>query len=155
SEEYESALITPDDPKQWFFVAPTSPPVFFLDSRTRRKENQLGKENNQPSNLPSALMNDEAIGDLIAEANQHNIKGGWLVIVAQTPIFGNPRVEAFIEAYGPFNPAYYDLEMWHANRAGFYSILHAIHSIRPRGCLILSGDVHYGFVARASVTYDK
>src|SRR5207248_8985191 len=36
SEEYESALITPDDPKQWFFVAPTSPPVFFLDSRTRR-----------------------------------------------------------------------------------------------------------------------
>lgn len=104
---------------------------------------------------PSALLNDDALRDFHTQVSAQQASSDWLVVIAQTPVFGNPDSERYIEDKGFKNEAAaeeYDLEMWHANRAGYYKLLRVLHAIAPRGCIILSGDVHYGFVARASVT---
>lgn len=133
----------------WSFVAPTTPPAFFLDSRTRRGASTVR------ANAPSALLNDDALRDFHTQASEQQASSDWLIVIAQTPIFGNPDSERYIEDAGFGNEAAaeeYDLETWHANRVGYYKILRILHAIGPRGCILLSGDVHYGFVARAGVT---
>lgn len=143
SDALESLLL---DTHPWFFVAPTSPPAFFLDSRTRRATNPARPDG------PPALMDEEALREFYTEAISRQISGNWLVVIAATPVFGNPDSETVIEIGGFAKPEENDLEMWHANRQGYYNLLRALHAIKPSGCVILSGDVHYGFVARASVT---
>jgi len=132
----------------WSFVAPTTPPAFFLDSRTRRAASTVRPD------APSALLNDDALQDLHTEASAQQASSDWLIVIAQTPVFGNPDSERYLEREdkGFINPEKYDLEMWHANRSGYYKLLRILHAIAPHGCIILSGDVHYGFIARASVT---
>ncbi|MGH6840095.1 MAG: OmpA family protein [Methylocella sp.] len=130
----------------WFFVAPTTPPAFFLDSRTRRAANMVRPDG------PPALMDDDALRDFYTEATSRQISSNWLVVIAATPVFGNPDLERFLEDRGFTAPEENDLEMWHANRQGYYNFLRKVIEIKPRGCVILSGDVHYGFVARAVVT---
>ncbi len=132
----------------WSFVAPTTPPVFFLDSRTRRAASTVRPD------APSALLNDDALQDFHSQVSMQQASSNWLIVIAQTPVFGNPDSESYLEDKGFREAAAekYDLEMWHANRAGYYKLLRVLHAIAPHGCIILSGDVHYGFVARASVT---
>jgi hypothetical protein len=152
NDEYETALLSPSNPKQWSFSAPTDPPVFVFDSRTRREKDQSSE------NLPSALMSEGAIQDLVSEVKKWRLSENWSIVISQTPIFGNPAVEQFIETHGAKEPPAsvytYDDETWHANRPGFYKLLRALHSVAPAdgGWLVLSGDVHYAFVAKASVT---
>jgi hypothetical protein len=158
-EEFENALLFPDSSVMWAFVTATDPPIFFLDSRTHRKENELGKQSGKPSNYPSGLLNDDALKEFEVDLSLKNITGNLLLIVAQTPVFGSPDTEAYLEKDGLKNPpkSVYedDLEFWHANRAGFYTFLEKICKAAPSACLILSGDVHYGFVSRASVTLNQ
>jgi hypothetical protein len=47
----------------------------------------------------------------------------------------------------------WDLETWSANERGFVRFLtFIIQNLRPRHCIFLSGDVHYGFTISASFT---
>ena len=139
-------------PSIWQYQAPTTPPVLMLDTRTRRGYDANNK------NSPPQLLGAAALNHLQALLAEHPTQE-TLILVAPTPVFGIPGLEAFEEsargqaimaAYeGQQGAAAIDLESWHASRPGLYRLLFAIHDARPSACLILSGDVHYGFAAGA------
>jgi len=145
---FEALLL---DTHPWSFVAPTTPPAFFLDCRTRRASSTMRDD------APSALMDDSALQDFHTEASARQLSGKWLVVIAQTPVLGVPDDERYIEAerHGFRDPEQYDNERWHSNRTGYSKLLRELHTLKPRGCIILSGDLHYGFVVRATVTVNE
>ena len=79
-------------------------------------------------------------------------------MVAQTPIFGVPFLQEQLEGlpYGEKlrikkTVTEADLDIWHANRSGYYNMLDILLRIGAAGNIILSGDVHYGFVAQGTI----
>jgi hypothetical protein len=47
------------------------------------------------------------------------------------------------------------MEPWSGSRPAFTNLLNMIARLQPRWCLLLSGDVHYAYVAAAAVAHQS
>lgn len=142
-------------PSVWSYVAPTHPPVVFLDCRTRRGYDPRRKD------APAQLLGAAAISDLRNVLATLDLARQPLIIVAQTPVLGIPKMDSFVEStFGQTAMGLYasqqgaaaiDLESWHANPTGFYRFLLTIQEAGATACVLLSGDVHYGYASAATL----
>jgi hypothetical protein len=138
----------------WAFVTPTTPPVFFLDTRTWRDL--------KPKGRAPRLLSADAWRSFLGMANIHSAggsspvfsratvrQGDPLVIVAPTPVFGMLFTEAKDKMDclddGPEGP---DFEHWRFNQLAHHEFVKGlIDHFRPRYGVFLSGDVHTSFTA--------
>lgn len=122
----------------WGYEWPTDPPLFVLDTRTRRWRSESSPHR------PSGLIDWESIIEL-----QHRLRDlEAVVLVSAAPIFGVKLIE-FIQRLFTLvgHPLLVDAENWMAHPGTASSILNVFrHPATPRHFVILSGDVHYSFV---------
>ena len=136
----------------WTFGAPTDPLTIVSDCRTQRHfDNNDG---------PPQLLSSEGLLSMLQTAKQANYrKGDAIIIVSPTPVFGFLLLEELQKFVAKIIRGYkLDLETWFANQSGLLSLLSfLIGTLRPRHCIFLSGDVHYGFTisARFRITAEK
>jgi hypothetical protein len=127
----------------WSYVAPTSPPVVVLDTRTRRDLSGANKD-------VAGLLDPDALAQLGKDLRAAASQGGDapVILVSATPVFGADAVEALASALGQLARYQLDLEFWAANPRTFRALLEVLLTTVPRRAVILSGDVHYGFVKK-------
>jgi hypothetical protein len=163
---------------RWSFMAPTSPPTLFLDTRTKRESSKAHmdpvRSHNQYQDkgnfflpqgpdipiLPFVFRNSDAPRLLDAEERAHIDKlrrthvaeHTPFVVIAPAPVFGFPPLEWIQERVGAFNPAVADLESWAANVRNICDAVTLFTGSRPEPLIVLSGDVHYGFEIVGRIT---
>jgi hypothetical protein len=131
----------------WTFDVPTNPPTIFLDCRTQRQYHSFRG--------PPQLINKEGLQSILRTVEHANYESGRpIILVSPTPVFGFELAENLQEYLASKSSIYkWDLETWAANEKGFVQFLSfIIHNLRPRHCIFLSGDVHYGFTISATFT---
>jgi hypothetical protein len=129
----------------WTFGAPTDPLTIVSDCRTQRHYDSY--------NGPPQLLSSEGLLSILQSAKQANYrKGNTIIIVSPTPVFGFLLMEELQKAAAKITRIYkLDLETWFANQSGILNLLSFLMEIiRPRHCIFLSGDVHYGFTISAA-----
>ena len=129
----------------WTFSAPTNPLTIVSDCRTQRYYDSYDG--------PPQLLSNEGLFSILKTAKQARYrKGDTIIIVSPTPIFGFLLMEELQKAAAKITRIYkLDLETWFANQDGLLSLLSfLIETFRPRHCIFLSGDVHYGFTVSAA-----
>ncbi|MGH2817442.1 MAG: hypothetical protein ACRDJS_03150 [Actinomycetota bacterium] len=139
---YEEALWSV---KGWWYHAPTNPPAICMDTRTQRGYDS-------PGGAPR-LLSDEGLQWLKKTVTRSGYeRGDPLIIVSPVPVFGielQERRQKFLAT--KIRATKIDLEAWHSNLRGFVELQRVlIGELGLTHCLILSGDVHYGFNATAS-----
>ncbi|HEU4823661.1 MAG TPA: hypothetical protein VFS97_09590 [Nitrososphaeraceae archaeon] len=129
----------------WTFSAPTNPLTIVSDCRTQRHYDSYDG--------PPQLLSSKGLLSILQTAKQANYrKGDPIIIVCPTPVFGFLLMEEVQKAVAKIIRVYkLDLETWFANQSGLFSFLSfLIETLRPRHCIFLSGDVHYGFTISAA-----
>ncbi len=130
---------------RWSYYLPSLPPVIVPDSRTQR---EYDSETGAPRLLDSYGI--EWLRTAWADLGEPRHED--LILVASTPVYGFDPLEDAQKVLSSFGvpPQRYDRESWVANKEGFSDLLLLLSDeIRPKRCIILSGDVHYAFSTRA------
>jgi hypothetical protein len=144
---------------KWEFYAPTTPRAIFMDIRTKREYEV------QRDDLISKLNKEETekLPRLINEVGWKNLSdclyaSGWtpdeqLIIISPTPVYGIEVIEQPVrrliypfERLGLDVRYMFDMEAWRYNKAGFRDVHQHVNEWGVKDLVILSGDVHYGFV---------
>jgi hypothetical protein len=131
----------------WSYHVACSPKMVVLDSRTQRWQSEVSPYR------PNGLMDWEALSDL-----QHQIQGeDSIILVAPAPIFGVKFIETIQRIFTFFNqPLLVDAENWMAHEGTAMALLQMFkHRNTPQNFIILSGDVHYSFVAEIDIRFRK
>ena len=131
------------DHPSWTYATPTRPVALVMDLRMRRGD--------RPSHLDVVeLLHPDAYATLDqALARVGHVRGQPLVLVSPTPVLGHPLVERIQDnARAGKTAADFDAESWTAHRAGLPRLLAwLVETVAAPVCVVLSGDVHYGFHA--------
>ncbi|MCW8092672.1 alkaline phosphatase family protein [Alteromonas ponticola] len=124
--------------EHWHFSLDTQPPLYVMDTRTRRWRSESSKQK------PSGLMDWEAL----CEFQQAIIGKSSVIVVSAAPIYGVKAIEAIQKIFTFFGKALtVDAENWMAHKGTANVILNVFRHIKtPPEFIILSGDVHYSFV---------
>lgn len=129
----------------WTFSAPTDPLTVVVDCRTQRQYDTF-------KGAPQLVGEDGLVSiSRILEDAQFK-KGEPIVVVVPTPVFGFYIIEWLQKVLSLLISVYtFDLESWYANATGRVRFLtFLMQTLRPKHCLFLSGDVHYGFTIKAA-----
>ncbi|WP_148699867.1 hypothetical protein [Candidatus Nitrososphaera evergladensis] len=134
----------------WTFGAPTKPLAIFTDSRTQRHYDSFRG--------PPQLIGKDGLTAISRVAQLAGYKkGDPIIIVSAAPVLGFYLFEALQKALAVATSIYaLDLETWYANtkvRTRFLSFL--AREFAPRRCIIMSGDVHFGFTTRAAIAFSQ
>ncbi|NMH61442.1 alkaline phosphatase family protein [Alteromonas ponticola] len=124
--------------EHWHFSLDTQPPLYVMDTRTRRWRSESSKQK------PSGLMDWEAL----CEFQQAIIGKPSVIVVSAAPIYGVKIIETIQKIFTFFGKALtVDAENWMAHRGTANVILNVFRHLKtPPKFIILSGDVHYSFV---------
>ncbi|MBU2976635.1 alkaline phosphatase family protein [Alteromonas sp. C1M14] len=135
------------DFEDWHYTLATSPPIYVMDTRTRRwrSESSLNK--------PSGLMDWEAL----CEFQQDIIGQQAVIVVSAAPIYGVKAIEAIQKVFTFFGKALtVDAENWMAHKGTANVMLNIFrHYKTPPEFIILSGDVHYSFVYDVRLRFQR
>jgi len=76
-------------------------------------------------------------------------------LVTATPVFGLQRFEDIQRQGNRWNSPYAnDNESWAANYSGYFDLLKFLsEELKAKHCIILSGDVHYGFINQCELNF--
>jgi hypothetical protein len=128
----------------WEFSTPTTPLVYFLDTRTQR-----GTQDDRDTGVrkaPAFLKTRKSWATTVARLNKLLQQQGPelpLVLVSAAPVFGFDWIEALQRFTTVLFGVYkYDFENWAANETHFN---HFLELMAGRNVVVLSGDVHYGY----------
>lgn len=136
---------------RWEFATPTTPFVYFLDTRTQRgaRNDPPGTEKGAPAYLKSRDSWTATMSRLEPMLRRQG-PSVPLVLVSAAPVFGFRWVEALQSFVSFIFGAYkYDYENWAANEGHF---AHFLSLLAGRNVVVLSGDVHYGFSSTVRYT---
>lgn len=153
------------DYNEWSFSTPTRPRAIFVDTRTQRAistsrqdfvdDTEVLRHRNVPR-----LLNPVARRQILdlAQGLRVNLTGSGrvlrepLILVIPTPVYGHEYVEK-VQRLETFRTSVEetDYESFHANPRSFLDILQLLLYIHTSPIIILSGDVHYGFVVEAKL----
>ncbi len=75
-----------------------------------------------------------------------------LLLVSPAPVFGFTEVELLQLQLAQISASKVDAESWMGNDSAFRQLLKTLMALPVDDCLILSGDVHYGFNRRKVIT---
>jgi hypothetical protein len=130
---------------QWQFVAPTEPPIVFLDARTQRQFSG-GLQLAELQNEPALAWLAQTLAHIKAARGDDTV-----YIVAPTPVYGITPIEfaqgtlkKWLSFVGSRVVAI-DCESWITVREGFFNFMHCLLESGIPKFVLLSGDVHYGF----------
>ncbi len=129
----------------WSYRVPISPLTIVTDCRTQRQYDSY--------NGPPQLLSSTGFDSILQAASEANYqKGGQVIIISPTPVFGFLLLEELQKAAANLASVYkLDLETWFANERGLVNFLgFLMEKLEPKQCIFLSGDVHYGFTISAS-----
>lgn len=138
----------------WHFVAPTSPPIIFLDTRTQR-------------NYTGTLGLGQLAGPLSLDwlwSKAKEIKGTHgcapIYIAAVVPVLGYMPLEWLQGLMSRLfkqvlEIADVDHESWIAEREGYFALIRILMDAGVTECVFLSGDVHYGFAKKGTFEHRK
>lgn len=134
----------------WTFSAPTKPLSIFTDTRTQRYYDSFKG--------PPQLISKDGLLEISKVARLAGYKKGEpVIIVSATPVIGFYLFEMLQKAFAAATSIYaLDLETWYANTKGrtrFLSFL--AQEFAPQHCIIMSGDVHFGFSTRAAIGFSQ
>lgn len=138
--------------RTWSFVAPTWPQALFLDTRTHRdlapKPGARG-----PSTRPPRLLDEEAMKRFEQAVDVQSItRDAILLVVAPSPLFNVRFTELMLgDVAVLMGDAFADLELWMDNPGGYIDTVRTLARSQAKLCIVLSGDVHYGFAQRAAL----
>lgn len=134
----------------WEFATPTTPFVYFLDTRTQRgAKDDPGSNKRAPAYLKSVRSWDDTMARLRPMLRQQAQREP-IVLVAAAPVFGFEWIDFFQKVLVFFTSEYkYDFESWAANEA---QMAHVLKLLSGRNVVLLSGDVHYGYTSTVSYT---
>jgi hypothetical protein len=133
------------DARGWTFAAPTEPVTLFVDTRTTRVYDT--------SDGAARLVSEDGLALLPSVLERSGwVPGRPLLVVSPVPVYGIESVDWAAKLVAPLiGPYRYDLEAWAHNSRGFIDFLGFVHrELRPRYCVVLSGDVHYAFTISAA-----
>ena len=136
---------------RWEFATPTTPFVYFLDTRTQRgaRDDPSAHRTGAPAFLKSVKSWQSTVSRLSALLRQQG-PSVPLVLVSAAPVFGFRWVEALQSFVSHIFGAYkYDFENWAANEEHFALFLKLLAG---RNVVVLSGDVHYGYSSTVRYT---
>lgn len=140
---------------RWEFSTPTTPFIYFLDTRTKRgaKDDPIAHAPGAPAFLKSVRSWDGTMKRLLALLKRQN-PDLPLVLVSAAPVYGFRWIEMFQKFLTFFAGAYkYDFENWAANKRHFE---HFLQLLSGRNVVLLSGDLHYGYTSTARfVVFDS
>lgn len=154
--------------KHWHFVAPTTPPSIFLDTRTQRHYDW----NPRPVKIAGKIEETVASPHLLnakAWENVHRMlcEAGLkpytpLIVVSPPPVYGLGLIETVLDRYvyplrtiGIDMQNILDFEAWKYNGNGFTTFLQQIGRWNPEYCIILSGDVHSASAVSANISFSN
>lgn len=132
---------------RWSFLAPTNPPTLVMDTRTQRSYDS-------PEGAARLLgaHGRMRLRELARKAT--SAEGRPLMVVSPVPVCGlelQERRQKYLAAH--LEPYEIDFEAWHSNLRGFVDLLHfLVDELELRCCVFLSGDIHYGCNARATLS---
>lgn len=129
----------------WTFSAPTSPLTVVVDCRTQRQYDTF-------KGAPQ-LVGEGGLLSISRTFEDANFKkGDPVIVVVPTPVFGFYLIELLQKIFALIISVYaLDLESWYANTTGRVRFLtFLLQTLRPKHCIFLSGDVHFGFTIKAS-----
>ncbi|MBT0585881.1 alkaline phosphatase family protein [Alteromonas sp. SM 2104] len=131
----------------WHYCIDTSPPVYVMDTRTRRWRSESNPDK------PSGLLDWEAL----CEFQQRVIGKPAVIVVSAAPIFGLKFIEAVQKVFTAFGLALVvDAENWMAHKGTAQVILNIFKHVKtPPQFIILSGDVHYSFVYDVTLRFKR
>lgn len=136
---------------RWEFSTPSTPFVYFLDTRTQRgpKDDPGGTSKGAPAFLKSVRSWQATMARLQPLLRQQAQRDP-VVLVAATPVFGFEWIDFFQKLVSFLFGAYkFDYESWAANEA---QMTHVLGLLSGRNVVLLSGDVHYGYTSTVSYT---
>ena len=133
--------------QDWHYCLPTSPPMYVMDTRTRRWRSESNP------NKPSGLLDWEAL----CEFQQQILGQKSVIVISAAPIYGLKFIEAVQKIFTFFGLALMvDAENWMAHKGTAQVILNIFrHEKTPPKFIILSGDVHYSFVYDVSLRFRR
>ncbi|MBA2496400.1 MAG: hypothetical protein H0V33_04780 [Acidimicrobiia bacterium] len=134
---------------RWGYHAPTEPPTVVLDTRTLRSW--------ASEQTPARLIDADHLAGVRALIEEARPTGsGPVILVSAVPVFGleiQERRQRFLA--GKVGPYRIDFEAWHSDLQGLVDFMRLlIDDLGLRGCVVLSGDVHYGLNVQASFSVD-
>jgi hypothetical protein len=145
----------------WHYIAPTTPPVIVLDTRTQRQFPTVSATGRPVAMIdaPAGLMNATAFQQFAQQIRDtHGSPEDPLIIVSPAPYIGYEPIESLqritTNVGAPNRPLDMgnDPESWSFNEVAFASFLRVIAESGRRRVAILSGDVHYAYTALAHWT---
>jgi hypothetical protein len=125
-------------------------------SKTNKAVNFLLRATNQILNedtaeaiansTPAQLIKGDYF-EWMLEKHGSQLRNSSFLLVTATPVFGLQRLEDTVRYAGQLMDLHkFDNESWAANYNGYLKLLHFLMAnLAPENCVILSGDVHYGF----------
>ncbi|WEG11803.1 hypothetical protein PU629_16895 [Pullulanibacillus sp. KACC 23026] len=153
---------------KWSYVSPTHPKALFLDTRTMRGYDPVPQPVQIGRTVRETPMSSELISQKgLAHTEQILKESGWkketpLLIISATPLYGIQLIENFVLKYiYPFRSFglpvddSFDIEAWKDNGKGFTQFINHLKKWEPSPCIILSGDVHYGFQAESKIRFQS
>lgn len=138
---------------RWEFSTPTTPFVYFLDTRTQRGRQDDHASNGSAKGAPAFLKSVRSWATTMARLHpllRQQARGEPIVFVSAAPIFGFEWIDFFQKFLTFFTGPYkFDYESWAANEA---QMAHLLKLLSGRNVILLSGDVHYGYTSTVSYT---
>jgi hypothetical protein len=150
---------------RWSFFAPTVPPALCIDTRTGRAF---------PSDGSAILAGPHVLRDMSTLAREAGLRHGTrvLLLVLAGPLlawnpaalgqslmrrsemaFGGPlTARGVFRRFGALRSELdYEFEEFWNNPDGIFAMAGGIAAVRPKACVIFSGDVHFSYVVDAEI----
>lgn len=136
--------------RYWGFMTAMRPCALFLDSRSHRMPSSTRAE--APPYLVQGDLLARTLNDYRERLRQPEARDAPPIIIAPAPLIGLIPLDEAQAVYSTFlGPYEKDFESWSASGRGFYAVKTAFASAFPdRTVLVLSGDVHFSYLARES-----
>jgi hypothetical protein len=133
------------------FVAPTVPPIVFLDTRTQRELHHDRDGHLDTAAYPNLLDSAALEGLRTAVHTSGRPAHAPLLVVSPPPVLGLSALEDAQQLRWPQTIWWAeDPEAWSLDANGFVSFLTTIRSLTS-SVVFFSGDVHYGFLAEGTL----
>lgn len=144
---------------RWSFAFSETPPVFCLDTRTLRCAAEVTAIRTGPNEMSKALSDVSLV-----DVSQFEALKAWLaaldrssqpLIISPVPLFAFALLETIQREgsdWSEWIARMLDNEGWRSNPGNFYRFAEALTAFKGESIVVLSGDLHFGFVREATIS---
>ena len=145
---------------RWHYEFHDSAPLFCLDTRTQRVESDVKRirsDDDKEVEVSSSLE--------LVDSTQLDALGKWLegldasvcpIIVSAVPVFTFSFLESlqqWLSSKGEWLAELLDNEGWRSNPGSFFRFAQALQRFKGNALVLISGDLHFGYVREATLVF--